>query len=125
MLNRFQLNNEGVWASKTVSSARCIAWPSPTLFLLLVCQAVNIADLHTDFSKAGRQWNDTITAQLCNKHWWVYKIYNMPIVFKAYHVQNILICWAFLTIKENLQRGFRVTRQMSLLQHSRICLRVE
>lgn len=45
MLNRFQLHNKGVWASKTVSSAQCIAWPSPTLFLLLVCQAVNIMDI--------------------------------------------------------------------------------
>lgn len=46
MLNRFQLNNEGVWASKTVSSAACIAWPSPTLFLLLVCQAVSVMYSH-------------------------------------------------------------------------------
>lgn len=70
MLNRFQVNNEGVWASKTVSSAQCIAWPSPTLFLLLVCQAVNIMDSQRyRLQQAGRQWNGIITirAQLCTK----------------------------------------------------------
>ena len=100
MLNRFQLNNEGVWASKTVSSAQCIAWPSPTLFLLLVCQAVNIVDSHR--YRLQRDWK---TMERHHRHHssavqqtplglYIY-LYNMLIMFKAYHVQNILILWAF------------------------------
>lgn len=70
MLNRFQLNNEGVWASQTVSSAQCIAWPSPTLFLLLACQAVNLMDSHR-YRLARLKDNGMALSllQLCSKHW--------------------------------------------------------
>lgn len=81
MLNRFQLNNEGVWASKTVSSTQCIAWPSPTLFLPLVCQAVNIADSHRqrlqqDQKTMGRHYHTS------GKQQHAYSVQN-PVRFKT------------------------------------------
>lgn len=99
MLNRFQLNNEGVWASKTVSSAQCIAWPSPTLFLLLVCQAVNIVDSHRYRLQRGwktMEWHYRYHSSAVQQtDGFIYSIYHMLIMFKTYHVPNILILRAF------------------------------
>ncbi len=78
MLNRFQLNNEGVWASKTVGLAQCIAWPSPTLFLLLVCQAVNIVDSHR--FRLQQDWktmqSHCHSLDVQQQHWWIYTCFS-------------------------------------------------
>lgn len=101
MLNRFQLNNEGVWASQTVSSAQCIAWPSPTLILLLACQAVNLVDSHR-YRLARLKDNGMALSllQLCSKHWW-----DRYCINSEHRVPDILIFNSYL--RKALTQGLR------------------
>lgn len=123
MLNRFQLNNEGVWASKTVSSAQCIAWPSPTLFLLLVCQAVNIVDSHRyrlqqDCETMERRYRyHSSTMQQTG----AFKYINVTCLSCSKHLDSP----RFLTIKEKLWREAPWWHDRLPLRLRRVCLREE
>lgn len=90
MLNRFQQNNEGMWASQTVKSAQCIAWPSPTLFLLLAWQAVNILYWHR-YRRAKLKDNEitlSVSQEACHKHNVTYScsnhVYSLGCLFNTY-----------------------------------------